>query len=89
MKRPVLCVLALALVVPAIAVPALADPTVTVKVTPGTLVTPTMTIYGRPNRPMVSIEIRPVSAAAEAGAAHEQLRQSTLLKSQPAAMSGH
>ena len=53
------------------------------------MVIPTTTIYGRPNKPMVSIEIRPVSAAAEAGAAHEQLRQSTLLKSQPAAMTSH
>jgi len=88
MKRFVLAALALAMVVPAIAVPALADPTVTVKVTPGTgtMVIPTTTIYGRPNRPMVQIEIRPVSAAAAAGAAHEQLRQTTLLQSQPATL---
>jgi hypothetical protein len=58
MKRLVLGALALALVVPAFAVPALADPTVTVTVTPGTLAIPTYTIYGRPNRPLVSIVIR-------------------------------
>ena len=86
MKRLVLAALALALVVPVFAAPALADPTVATKVSPGTMAIPTTTIYGRPNKPMVSIVIRPASAAAEAGAAHEHLRQSILIKSQPASM---
>jgi hypothetical protein len=85
MKRFVLAALALALVVPAFAVPALADPTVTVTVTPGTMVIPTYTVYGRPNRPMVAIEIRPLSATDAAGAAHDRLRQATMLKSEPGA----
>jgi hypothetical protein len=86
MKRFVLAALAVALVVPAFAVPALADPTVTVTIAPGTMVVPTYTVYGRPNRPMVSIEIRPLSATDAAGAAHDRLRQATLLKNEPATM---
>jgi hypothetical protein len=90
MKRLVLAALALALVIPAFAVPALADPTVTVTVTkPGALTTPTFTVYGRPNRPLVSIDIRTPTAADAAGAAHERLRVQTLAKSEPSALKSH
>jgi hypothetical protein len=65
------------------AVPAFADDTA-VKVAPGTIVLPPRTIYGRPDKPMVVVEIRPLSAAAAAGAAHETLRTSLVNQSQPA-----
>jgi hypothetical protein len=68
---------------PLVVVPAFADGTAP-KTGPGVLVMPDHTIYGRPNRPMVQIEIRPLSAAAAAGAAHETLRTSLVNKSQPA-----
>jgi hypothetical protein len=64
------------------AVPAGADDTV--KVAPGTIVLPWRTIYGRPDKPMVVIEIKPLSAAAAAGAAHESLRTTLVNQSQPA-----
>ena len=86
MKRFLLAALALGLVVPAFAVPALADPTVPVTVAPGTFVMPVYTVYGRPNRPMVSIVLRPASAIDAAGAAHELLRQAIVARSEPAAM---
>jgi hypothetical protein len=54
------------------------------KSAPGVLVLPPRTIYGRPNRPMVQIEIRPLSATSAAGAAHETLRTSLVNQSQPA-----
>jgi hypothetical protein len=98
MKRLVLAALALALVVPAFAVPALADPTDPkapaaapipagahrVK-NPGVYVVPATTIYGRPNKPMVNVEVRSPSAAEAAGAAHDRLRAATLARTEPAA----
>jgi hypothetical protein len=89
MKRPVLATLALALVVPAFAVPALADPAdpvvQVVHQTPSVLAVPTVTVYGRPNRPMVQILIRTPSAADAAGTAHGRLRAKTDAKYEPAA----
>ena len=98
MKRLVLAALGLALVVPLFAVPALADPTDPkapaiapipagahrVK-NPGVYVVPATTIYGRPNKPMVNVEVRTPSAAEAAGAAHNRLRAATLAKTEPAA----
>ncbi len=70
----------------AVAAPALADDTAAVATTaPGVIVLKPRTIYGRPNRPMVVIDIRPLSAAAAAGAAHESLRTSLVGQSQPSA----
>jgi hypothetical protein len=90
MKRLVLAALALALVVPAFAVPALADPTdpvvQIVRPARGVIAVPTVTVYGRPNKPMVQIIIRPSSAAAAAGAAHDRLREATLAKTEPGAV---
>ncbi len=97
MKRLVLAALALALVVPAFAVPALADPTNPKAAAapipagahrvknPGVYVVPATTIYGRPNKPMVNVEVRTPSAAAAAGAAHNRLRALTLAKTEPVA----
>jgi hypothetical protein len=78
------------------AVPALADPTdpVVQVVHPqaqgvpqaqGTVVVPTATIYGRPNRPMVQIMVRTPSASDAAAAAHGRLRARTNARYQPAA----
>jgi hypothetical protein len=53
---------------------------------PGVLVLADRTIYGRPNRPMVVIDVRPLSAAAAAGAAHEGLRTNLVNALEPAAM---
>jgi hypothetical protein len=86
MKRLVLAAIAFGLVIPAFTVPAMADPTVSVAVTPGTMVIPTTTIYGRPNKPLVAIIIRAQSATDAAGAAHEQLRQTLVNKSEPGTM---
>jgi hypothetical protein len=91
MKRLVLTALTLALVVPAFAVPALADPTdpvVQLVRAParGVIVVPTVTVWGRPNRPMVQILIRTPSAADAAGAAHERLRTTALARSEPGAV---
>jgi hypothetical protein len=97
MKRLVLAALALALGVPAFAVPALADPTDPTAPAapipagahrvknPGVYVVPATTIYGRPNKPMVNVEVRTPSAAEAAGAAHDRLRAVTLARTEPAA----
>jgi hypothetical protein len=95
MKRLVLAALALALVVPAFAVPALADPTDPVAAPipagahrvkkPGVYVVPTIFVYGRPNKPMVNVEVRSPSAAEAAGAAHNRLRAATLAQTEPVA----
>jgi hypothetical protein len=84
MKRLVLVLAVGALCVPAIAIPAMADPTVTV--THGVLTVPTLTVSGRPNRPLVSIVIRTPSAADAAGAAHDQLHLATMSRSEPATL---
>lgn len=75
-----------ALCVPAIAVPAMADPTVTVTVKHDVLTVPTITVSGRPNRPMVSIVIRTPSAVDAAGAAHDRLRAAQVSRSEPATL---
>jgi len=98
MKRLVLAALALALVVPAFAVPALADPTdpkapAAAPIPAGAhrvknssvYVVPATTIYGRPNKPMVNVEVRTPSAAEAAGAAHNRLRAVTLARTEPVA----
>jgi len=98
MKRFVLAALALALVVPAFAVPALAHPTDPLAPAvapvpagahrvknPGVYVVPATTIYGRPNKPMVNVEVRTPSAAEAAGAAHARLRAVTLARTEPLA----
>jgi hypothetical protein len=56
------------------------------KSAPGVIVLPDRVIYGRPNRPMVQIDIRALSATSAAGAAHETLRASLVNQSQPATM---
>jgi hypothetical protein len=84
--------LAAALVVlaaPLVVVPAFADGTAPklpdgAVQKPGVWVMPEQTVYGRPNRPMVQIDVRPLSAAAAAGAAHETLRTTMVNQSQPA-----
>jgi hypothetical protein len=71
------------------ALTALADPPVDPAVAesaPGVLHLAPRTIYGRPNRPMVVIEVRTPSAADAAGAAHESVRASLLNRAEPAAM---
>ncbi len=86
MKRVLLVTFWLALLLPLIAVPALADPTATPVPGPSVLVTPTITIYGRPDRPQVIVLIKPPTAAHEAGAAHEVLRASLLVRAEPATL---
>jgi hypothetical protein len=73
-------------IVGSVAASALADDTTTA--TPGSYTMPLQTIYGRANRPLVFIAIRPPTAASQAGAAHESLRESLLQQSVPAAMKG-
>ncbi len=96
MKRLTLAALVACSLVPAFAVPALADPTdpVVQVVHPqgqgvpqaqGTVVVPTATIYGRPNRPMVQIMVRTPSASDAAAAAHGRLRARTNARYEPAA----
>ena len=53
---------------------------------PGVIVLADRTIYGRPNRPMVVIDVKPLSAAAAAGTAHEGLRTSLVNGLEPSAM---
>ena len=85
MKRRVVLLLVLAgLAVPFVAAPALADPPTAAP--RGVLVVPTVTVTGRPDKPMVAIMIRRPTAAAEAGAAHAQLRDLTLARSEPATL---
>jgi hypothetical protein len=72
-----------------VALPSLADgtdQTVVQRSAPGVLVMADRTIYGRPNRPMVVIDVRALSAAAAAGAAHETLRTSLVNGLQPATL---
>jgi hypothetical protein len=96
MKRLTLGSLIVGLFVPLFAVPALADPTVTVAVVPATAVpgalraqahatytVPTTTIFGRPDKPMVTIVVRRPTAASAAGEAHDRLRVATVAKSEP------
>lgn len=86
MKRRVVLLLVLAgLAVPFVAAPALADPPGAAP-SRGVLVVPTVTVTGRPDKPMVAIMIRRPTAAAEAGAAHAQLRDLTLARSEPATL---
>jgi hypothetical protein len=66
------------------ALPALADDRA--PPAPGTYRAPEQIVYGRPNRPMVLIDIRAVSSTAAAGAAHEVLRTALVNRSEPAAM---
>ena len=87
MKRLVLAAAAAALVLPILAVPALADPTTTAATpAPQVYVVPTVTVYGRAAKPLVVVIVKRPTAAQEAGAAHEALRQTTLAHSEPAAL---
>jgi hypothetical protein len=52
----------------------------------GTYHAPEQIVYGRPNRPMVVIDIRAVSPTAAAGQAHEVLRTALMNRSEPPAM---
>jgi len=54
--------------------------------TPGVYTTPVVTIYGRPNKPSVVIELTRPTAAAAARAAHEGMRNAWLERSVPAAL---
>lgn len=89
MKRLVLATFAVGLAVPAFAAPALADPSdpviQVVHQTPTVLAVPTVTVYGRPNKPMVQILIRTPSAADAAGGAHGRLRAKTDARYEPVA----
>lgn len=87
MKRLVLATAAAALALPILALPALADPTTTAA-TPGpqVYVVPTVTVYGRAAKPLVVVIVKRPTAAQEAGAAHEALRETTLARSAPAAL---
>jgi hypothetical protein len=58
--------------------PAVADPTVTV-----TLKMPERTIYGRPDKPMVVIDVKTPTAASQAGAAHETFRAALMRQYEP------
>jgi hypothetical protein len=62
-----------------------ADPSVA-ESAPGMIKLVTRTIYGRPNRPMVIIEMKTQSAADAAGIAHETVRASLLNRAEPSAM---
>jgi hypothetical protein len=75
-----------ALVLPIAAVPALADPPAPGSATsgPGVYIAPTVTVYGRPNKPSVVIVVKPPAAADMAALAHESLRRSLLAQSAPA-----
>jgi hypothetical protein len=85
-KRLVLGLAAASLLLPILAVPALADPPAVSAPGPEVYVVPTVTVYGRPQRPLVAIVVKHPTAAQEAGAAHESLRASTLARSEPASL---
>jgi hypothetical protein len=53
---------------------------------PGVLHLAPRTIYGRPNRPMVVIEIQTPSAADAANTAHQSVRAALLNRAEPAAL---
>ena len=87
MKRIVLALAAAALVLPAVAVPALADPPAAPAApSPQVYVVPTVTVYGRAQKPLVVVVVKHPTAAQEAGAAHETLRATTLARSEPASL---
>lgn len=86
MKRLVLSAAAAALALPMLAVPALADPTTAPAASAQVYVVPTVTVYGRPAKPLVVVLVKRPTAAQEAGAAHEVLRETTLARSEPAAL---
>jgi hypothetical protein len=93
-KRLVLALAAAALGLPIVAIPALADPTTTAaaskpasSATPVQVyVVPTVTVYGRAAKPLVVVVVKHPTAAQEAGAAHESLRETNLARSEPAAL---
>lgn len=87
MNRLVLALAATSLVLPCVAAPAMADPPA---VAPAShvYVTPTFTVYGRVQKPLVVIVVKHPSAAQEAAAAHDALRRATLARSAPAALQG-
>ena len=87
MKRLVLALAAGFLVLPIVAVPALADPpAVAPAPAPQVFVVPTVTVYGRAQKPLVVVVVKHPTAAQEAGAAHASLRASTLERSEPASL---
>ena len=86
MKRLVLALAAAALALPMLAVPALADPPAAAAPGPQVYVVPTVTVYGRAQKPLVVVVVKHPTAAQEAGAAHETLRATTLNRSEPASL---
>jgi hypothetical protein len=78
--------LLIAFLLPVAAVPAFADPPApaTAASGPGVYTAPTVTVYGRPNKPSVVIVVKPPAAADMAALAHESLRRSLLAQSAPA-----
>jgi hypothetical protein len=62
-----------------------ADPAVA-QSAPGLLRLPMRTIYARPNRPMVVIEVKTPSAADAANAAHQSVRAVLLNRAEPSVM---
>jgi hypothetical protein len=96
MKRLVLALATAALALPLVAVPAMADPTKTAAASkPASsaapvhvYVVPTVTVYGRAAKPLVVVVVKHPTAAQEAGAAHETLRETNLTRSEPAALQG-
>jgi hypothetical protein len=89
MKHRGLVLLGLAFVLPALAVPAFADSTnapAAGSSAPGVVVVPTVTVYGRPNKPNVVVVFKRPTAAAEAGAAHAAWRAAQLQAAEPASL---
>jgi hypothetical protein len=82
--------LVIAVLLPVAAAPAFADPTAPANATagPGVYTAPTVTVYGRPNKPSVVIVVKPPAAADMAALAHESLRRSLLAQSAPAPLDG-
>lgn len=53
---------------------------------PKVYTTPVVTVYGRPNKPSVVIELTRPTAASAARSAHEEMRNAWLEKSVPATL---
>jgi hypothetical protein len=75
-------VAAAALAACAVSAVAVADPSAP-EAGPGYLKMPTQVIVGRPNKPHVIVDVRPPTAAAAAGAAHEAMRASWYARQEP------
>jgi hypothetical protein len=84
MPRSILFSLAIAAALPLVSLPAFtARADAPTPSGPPVYTTPTVVIYGRPNKPAVVIVVKTPTAAAEAGAAHEALRASLLAQTEP------